>query len=112
MTMYTPVTVISLNMYTNHNILSIRKLRMNRQHVLGTIGRRAPFHSQIQNRATTKNPENSGASTAAEVHGKVTPPYRTSPSVMNRWKAGKSVLTQLSGSITNVHPISVSIAPT
>jgi hypothetical protein len=38
------------------------------------MGNRAPFHSQKQNIDTTAIPEQSGASTTAEFHGKVIPP--------------------------------------
>lgn len=42
--------------------------------LLGTIGKRAPFHSQMQKRTTIKQPENKGARTTADAQGKVTPP--------------------------------------
>jgi hypothetical protein len=38
------------------------------------MGSVAPFHSQIQNKMQTRIPEKRVARTAADFHGKVTPP--------------------------------------
>jgi hypothetical protein len=49
---------------------------MTKNYALGTMGSRAPFHSHKQKRAITTTPENNGASTTGELHGKVTPPCK------------------------------------
>lgn len=73
--MYTPETVTCLNIYTDiRGFRTYTTTKGEVKHLLGTIGNLAPFHSQIQNNAMTRNPENKGASTTADFHGKVTPP--------------------------------------
>jgi hypothetical protein len=47
---------------------------MDEKYALGIMGSRAPFHSQKQKIPTTTKLETSGASTTADVQGKVTPP--------------------------------------
>lgn len=70
---YTPETVTCLKIYTSKDIS--RLLLSRTEDVLGTIGSLAPFHSQMQNRDTTKIPEINVARTIAECHGKVIPPF-------------------------------------
>ncbi len=43
--------------------------------VLGTMGRRAPFHSQIQKMKARTKPESKGARMIGDDHGNVTPPF-------------------------------------
>ena len=47
-----------------------------RDDLLGTIGKRAPFHSQKQNMTTKIKLAQRGVRTIGEVHGKVMPPYK------------------------------------
>lgn len=79
-----------------------------KNYALGTIGSRAPFHSQKQKIATTTNAANNGARTIGDFHGKVTPPWETSdlspPSKRNEH-------THISGKIKSVQPPSVSNVP-
>jgi hypothetical protein len=61
--------------YVRRSVISVfPKPRKN--HALGTMGSRAPFHSQRQKIATTTNADSNGARTNGDVHGKVTPPCK------------------------------------
>ena len=81
--------------------------------LLGTIGSRAPFHSQRQKRTQTNSPEKRVARTIAELQGKVTPPYSKSYVLVSRKNNRmKNVFTQMIGKITSAHATSVKDAPT
>lgn len=86
--------------------------RARRNNALGTIGSLAPFHSHRQNKPMTRKPEQRGARTTGDDHGKVTPPYSDSDQILTEVREcdGKGH-TQMRGSTRSVHPISVSAAP-
>lgn len=73
--MYTPQTVACLKMYTGGNTLISMGASKFEKDVLGTIGRRAPFHSQMQKMKARRKPDNKGARMIGDDHGKVTPPF-------------------------------------
>jgi len=74
MVIYTPDTVTCLKMRTAKVASQGVEGRCKLCCVLGTIGRRAPFHSQRQKMPITAMPLRRVARTFADVQGNVTPP--------------------------------------
>lgn len=57
-------------------------------HSLGTMGKRAPFHSHMTKRKQVKTPDMSGARTTAEFQGNVTPPLKRRQIMKRKFRLG------------------------